>query len=216
MAGITGHTTQNCSWARGVALALILATGIGWQTPEGQSQAAASDVVETQSSAAADEAPAFTAEEAEVVASLQRLYEVWGLEFPDASIRFHADSTVECKGQGGLYREWATGPATVDVCYPGDDPKIGDIMRANVLLHELGHAYIESQADEATKASFLDALGLESWTGGEWDEQGAEYAADILVWGMMTGRHRLMVPDLDCETKSAGFTILTGLAGPAC
>ena len=189
---------------------LVTVTGT-WITLTGNASAAGEDAADPHSPATA-----FTTEEQQTVAATQRLYQAWGLEFPNVPIRFHADSTTACDGEAGLYQVWADGRATVDVCYPGDNVEIGDIMRDRVLWHEVAHAYIEPRTDEATKAAFLDELGLQAWSDTDWDQRGGENAAEILVWGMSDGRYHLTLEDIDCETKSAGFEILTGLEGPSC
>lgn len=163
-------------------------------------------------------APVWTAAEALDVEAARDMYAEWGFDFPQAAIRFHAESMTPCDGNAGLYQELVDGSLTVDVCYQNEDTELEPFLRRLTLWHEIGHAYIEPNIDEDTRSTFLDLVDLTSWHGGEWEQRGAEYATEVLVWGMTRGEYNygLILPDLECHTKTAGFTILTGLEGPPC
>lgn len=165
-------------------------------------------------SSAAD--PEVAAEETAAVDAARESYADAGLEFPDVAIRFHEDS-ANCLGHDGYYLLYVDGTATIDVCYPRQDPDVRHIPRARTLWHELAHAYIEPRIDHDTETALLHLLGLADWDEGNWGELGKENAAEILVWGIGDGRYRPReVVEFDCPTKAAAYKLLTGLVGPTC
>lgn len=152
-----------------------------------------------------------------ILRATRRLYERAGLEFPHAEIRFHPD-TAPCRGYNGYYQGFSDGTQRVDVCHSDDSAQFADIQRTRILWHELAHAYLELRLDAATKSAFLEVYGLESWSDGDWDVLGSEYAAETLVWGISGGSYRLhsRLHAVECETLATGYEILTGNDAPGC
>ena len=147
----------------------------------------------------------------EIDATVQLAYQLFegaGLVAPDAVIRFHR-TTPACNG---YYQSHADASPTVEVCYTSENPQGLDIQRLRVLSHELAHAYVEPRLDRPTRVALLDLLGLERWTGDEWQELGSEHAAEVLVWGMLDGQYRLhdRLEALDRSTLDTVYGLLTG------
>jgi hypothetical protein len=127
-----------------------------------------------------------------------------GLELPALEIAIHSD-IEDCKGNNGLYRNTGL-EIEVHVCAPWPSR----IERA--LLHELGHAWADAKLTAAQEAAFLELRGLEEWDGVEWDRQGFEHAAEILMWGLSEEAFPLTsIADTDAESLAEAFHLLTGL-----
>jgi len=48
------------------------------------------------------------------------------------------------------------------------------------------HAWLDENLDDTERADFLSLRQLNAWAdGGEWDERGAEHAAEIITWGIL-------------------------------
>jgi hypothetical protein len=80
-------------------------------------------------------------------------------------------------------------------------------------LHELGHAWLLDQADQATRSSLLEASGLTTWSNLSvpWQERGSEYAAEVLAWGLLDERIPMVrIGNPECSELTEAFEILTG------
>lgn len=91
---------------------------------------------------------------------------------------------------------------------PGLNSRIG-------ALHELGHAWLLDQADEATRSSLLESAGLTSWNdlSVPWQERGSEYAAEVLAWGLLDARVAMVrIGNPSCSELTEAFEILTDAA----
>ena len=99
-------------------------------------------------------------------------FDAAGFDRPDVSIEFPDDRT-ECFGYGGVYLPEIK---AVRIC----------MMIDTTIVHELVHAWIDENLTQDDRSEFLTLRGLDSWAyEGEWDEQGAEHAAEIITWGLM-------------------------------
>ncbi len=87
-----------------------------------------------------------------------------------------------------------------------------------LLLHELGHAWVNAWVDDETRAELIASVGAESWNDEDtpWGSRGSEWAAETLAWGLGGGGD---VPArLDGATDQLlveTWTLLTGTALPA-
>lgn len=139
-----------------------------------------------------------------------------GLQLPPLRIVFH-DNYEACGMREGVLRVSAsdtTVTRTIHSCEPNSTR-----LRRN-LLHELSHAWDQSQAiSAATRAEFLVMRGLESWDNDTlgWDQRGEEQAAEIMAWGLMK-RQAPIPTDVgnqgaqDPSSLERAFTLLTGRA----
>ena len=99
-------------------------------------------------------------------------FDVAGFDRPNVTIEFPEDRT-DCFGYGGVY---LPNTKTVRIC----------LMIDTTIVHELAHAWLDENLSEDQRTDFLNIRGLESWAyEGDWDEQGAEHAAEIITWGIM-------------------------------
>jgi hypothetical protein len=99
-------------------------------------------------------------------------FDAAGIELPDVSIAFPSQARA-CHGFGGLY---VPSKRAVRICKPSE----------RTIIHELAHAWIETTLTDGERQSFLQLRGLTTWTGGdEWDQRGAEQAAEIIAWAVM-------------------------------
>lgn len=137
--------------------------------------------------AARNPAPARTMIDSASVAWTRRVewgldrFHAAGLSLPPMEISVHGDPAV-CNGESGLYRPGD--PVEVHLCSPS--PTESRAARL-ITLHELAHAWAETQLTTSDRAAFLRLRGLEAWIdqrrpAHEW---GAEHAAEVVSWGLM-------------------------------
>ena len=160
---------------------------------------------------------AFTPEQQEFVDWAYARYKRAGLEIGEIPITFH-ETSADCYGFGGVYMR---STRTVRVCQMVD----------TTMIHELAHAWLESSTlDQADRDAFLAHRELESWadSGSDWDQRGAEQAAEVLTWGLMDRNiqirwlttssdggtevsYRLFkIPESDPDQLAAAYHALTG------
>lgn len=128
-----------------------------------------------------------------------------GLTLPSVSISVH-DHKEPCGGNGGLYRPMDV--PEVHLCSSSDP----DSRAARLItLHELAHAWCETQLGEAERAAFLRERGLTAWTDERLPrhEWGAEHAAEVVSWGLMDERIRIVrIEDAEPARLLPAFTLL--------
>jgi hypothetical protein len=134
-------------------------------------------------------------------------FDIAGLELPDLTITFHTDKTG-CKGYTGLFRRGR--PHEVHMCVSEKSPPI--VGKLNT-LHELAHAWAETQTDDETRAGFLAEREIGSWI--DTDEPkhlwGAEHAAETVSWALMDEPVRIgRIFDAEPERLATAFRLLTG------
>lgn len=104
-----------------------------------------------------------------------------GLELPSMTVEVHEDN-VACDGNAGLFQP--TSPPEVHLC-----PRRSPDSRASKLitLHELAHAWAETQLTAQERSAFLALRGLDAWVDEDAPphEWGAEHAAEVVSWGLM-------------------------------
>jgi hypothetical protein len=130
-------------------------------------------------------------------------YGAAGLDLPAITLRFH-DTDAGCRGNVG----WTEG-SHVDVC--GRVAMEAGPQR--IVLHELAHAWCDTNLGEDDRAAFDALRGVSTWNDGSstWKQRGTEQAADIVAWGLGDGS---MLPLIDGDRAPAAlaeaFRFLTG------
>jgi hypothetical protein len=104
-----------------------------------------------------------------------------GLPLPAMSITVHDDG-APCDGNSGRYLP--NDPVEVHLCTRGTaDSRVAKLTT----VHELAHAWAESQLSADERAAFLELRGLDVWNDQRCPrhERGAEHAAEVVSWGLM-------------------------------
>lgn len=157
----------------------------------------------------------FSHEERELVDFAYSRLALVGIELPDVRIEFPEDEAA-CRGYGGVY---LPSKMTVRICRPSK----------TTMIHELAHSWVETTLNTAERNAFLQQRGLDTWAGGtEWDERGAEHAAEVITWAAMdenisvrwidtrsdgstSNSWRLFkIPNSNPDELAAAFQLLTG------
>jgi hypothetical protein len=86
-----------------------------------------------------------------------------------------------CNGNSGLFRP--AHPAEVHLYLTNADNGVARLTT----LHELAHAWAETQLTDAEQESFVALRGLEVWADqrAPRHEWGAEHAAEVVSWSLM-------------------------------
>lgn len=114
----------------------------------------------------------FSTDEQELVDFAHSRFALIGIVLPDVHIEF-PDDEAACHGYGGIY---LPGELTVRICRPSK----------TTMIHELAHSWIETTFTDTDRNAFLEQRGLDTWAGGtQWDQRGAEHAAEIITWAAM-------------------------------
>jgi hypothetical protein len=124
------------------------------------------------------------------------------------------------------YADWTTGTTEILVCADSasvraaiEDHPAASTGRAPVspslaqlLLHEVSHAWLVTHADNATTQAFMREVGVDAWNdpSDDWGRRGVEWAAETLVWGLL-GRDntRRGLGSPSCAVLADGFRLLT-------
>lgn len=105
-------------------------------------------------------------------------------------------------------------PQPVDLDDPAEDAEEARTPpRAHLLLHELGHAWIVSHTDQATRDAVTAHVGASSWNDKRdpWEDRGVEWAAETLAWGLIDPPGTsLNLGNPPCSLMDSTFGILTG------
>jgi hypothetical protein len=84
-----------------------------------------------------------------------------------------------------------------------------------IILHELAHAWTLDHVNDDLQSQFLELVGLEEWHPGDdlpWAEQGVEYSADVMAWGLLDRPARMArIGNPSCQELTAAFSLLTGV-----
>jgi hypothetical protein len=84
-----------------------------------------------------------------------------------------------------------------------------------IILHELAHAWTLDHVGDDLQSQFLELVGLEEWHPDDdlpWAEQGVEYSADVMAWGLLDKPARMgRIGNPSCEDLTAAFRLLTGV-----
>ena len=131
-----------------------------------------------------------------------------GLPLPPVTFRHHLDP-AGCNGSDGLHRSVGS-RSVIELCNAG--PGSGT---DRVILHELAHAWSFHSLTDERKAAFKELRGWKYWLdydNADWADNGAEQAAEIIVWALSD--HPVQVIKVDhntCTELLAGYITLTGL-----
>lgn len=120
-----------------------------------------------------------------------------GLELPPLDVTFH-DGAASCDGHRGLYR-LVDGIADIEICTTTD----------HVILHEIAHAWVETNLNADHRSIWMDYWGLDTWNRQDidWSLRGNEKAADAIAYAL----GRIPSDPADSLLKYlCGYQLLTG------
>ena len=144
---------------------------------------------------------ASTAHDAIVGEALDR-FAAAGLDLPSLRIVFDDDERA-CQGHRGMF-DPAQQPWRVTIC--SDLPFVP--------VHELAHAWIESNVDEPTRERYLQVRNKAGWSSSrlDWNERGVEDAAFVIQQNLTSNR----TGELDDEwnSRATAYELLTGTTSP--
>jgi hypothetical protein len=132
-------------------------------------------------------------------------FEVAGLTAPSVRIAFRDDAD-DC----GEHLGFARGDR-VDVC-----AALVNAMTRRILLHEVGHVWLDQNTGPSTRRGFLELRGLPSWNspGDPWELRGFEQGAEIISWALGERILTAQIPDNRPDALGRAFAFLTGRALP--
>lgn len=143
------------------------------------------------------------AEERAIDWSIRRYREA-GLDgMQDLEVYLHRSHDA-CDGGLGLYHA-----GRIDLCTKDSS----DPYRRKFALHEMAHAWIESNVDAAVLDRFMDVRGIAAWNDRsfDWKDRGTEQAAEIVTWGLGEGEIAPLLPEAtDAPTLARLYELLTG------
>jgi hypothetical protein len=127
-----------------------------------------------------------------------------GIGAPTVAVRFH-DDVEACGGRTG--RAWN---GIVDLCGIH-----ANHLSRRTLIHEVAHIWVDAHVTVDLQARFLRERGLETWNDpdAEWEQRGAEHAAEIVEWalsGQGIGVELPSIPDNDPRELADAYRLLTG------
>ena len=144
-------------------------------------------------------------------------YEAAGLPLPQVASVTFLNARAACYNLGGQALT-TEGETNITLCRTPEDVCLDDTCddwvasSRQLWLHELAHPWLDEYVDEATRATFLEFVGLPRWADQDdpWQERGVERAADMLAFGLMDEPVEID-PEFtrNCEERTAGFRILT-------
>ena len=122
---------------------------------------------------------------------------------PDLEVYLHRSHDA-CNGDIGLYHGGRIDLCTEDSSEP---------YQRKFALHEMAHAWIESNVDTAVLERFMDIRGIAAWNDRsfDWKDRGTEQAAEIVTWGLGEGEIAPLLPEAtDAPTLARLYELLTG------
>lgn len=143
------------------------------------------------------------AEEQAVDWALHR-YRLAGLEdMPSLDVYLHP-SHEACNEGIGLYHA-----GRIDLCTTTSSAS----YQRKFALHEMAHAWIESNVEPASLDRFMQVRGIATWNdrSDDWKDRGTEQAAEIVTWGVGEGEIAPLLPETaDVRTLGGLYELLTG------
>jgi hypothetical protein len=138
-----------------------------------------------------------------------------------AEPRFDAvvfEPSRQCIGRAGRLIQ-SVGVRTLYLCFFESDLCLGAgqcqepslAVRGDV-LHELAHAWTLDHVTTDLEERFLDLVGLDIWQQADmpWADQGVEYSAEVIAWGLLDRPSRMArIGDPSCEDLTEAFRLLT-------
>jgi hypothetical protein len=144
-----------------------------------------------------------TTQERAIDWSIRRYREAGLAGLPDLEVYLHRSHDA-CNGGIGLYHG-----GRIDLCTEDSS----DPYRRKFALHEMAHAWIESNVDTAVLERFMDVRGIAAWNDRsfDWKDRGTEQAAEIVTWGLGEGEIAPLLPQAtDAPTLARLYELLTG------
>ena len=148
---------------------------------------------------------ATAAEERQVDWAFHRYSEGGLTHMPPLEVFLHRDHDA-CNGGIGLYYS-----GRIDLCTKSSS----EPYQRKFALHEMAHAWAETNVDARTRERFMDVRGIASWNdrAEAWKERGTEQSAEIIAWGLGEGEIAPLLPTpVDAETLASLYELLTGRA----
>ena len=143
------------------------------------------------------------AEEQAVDWALHR-YRLAGLEdMPSLDVYLHR-SHEACNDGIGLYHV-----GRIDLCTKASS----EPYQRKFALHEMAHAWIESNVEPAILDRFMQVRAIATWNDRsyDWKERGTEQAAEVVAWGLGEGEMSPLLPEaVDAPTLAGLYELLTG------
>jgi hypothetical protein len=132
-------------------------------------------------------------------------FEGAGLDDPRVEIHFHGSSSG-CGGHLGYAQL-----GRVDVCTVFENE-----AARRILLHEMGHIWIDQNVPQRMRDRFLELRHLSTWNASSvgWDQRGYEQGAEIVAWALGDRILTAQIPDNRPSQLGAGFELLAGVAPP--
>jgi hypothetical protein len=126
----------------------------------------------------------------------------------------------ECVGRSGRLIQ-SEGRRNLFICLFESDlcPAAGECQEPTlavrgIILHELAHAWTLDHVDDDLQSRFLQLVGLDEWHSDAdlpWAEQGVEYSADVMAWGLLDKPARMArIGNPGCQDLTDAFRLLTG------
>jgi hypothetical protein len=99
-----------------------------------------------------------------------------------------------------------------DLCLGTGQCQEPSLSVRGAVLHELAHAWTLDHVSSDLERRFLDLVGLDVWQQADlpWSEQGVEYSAEVIAWGLLDRQSRMArIGSPDCAELAAAFRLLT-------
>lgn len=155
----------------------------------------------------------FTAADDALVTATYERFDSAGLQLSsEIAVSFH--STLDkCNGNLGLHTT-ENNHARIRICWSHEDPFVQGVLREQALVHEMAHAWIAANVNDAQRQAFVELTNSDSWglAASLWEERGTERAADLLTWALLDPS--VLFVDVDrapCTTWHEAYQLLTGL-----
>jgi hypothetical protein len=133
-----------------------------------------------------------------------RRYRLAGLDgMPSLDVYLHR-SHGACNQGIGLYHA-----GRIDLCTKTSS----EPYQRKFALHEMAHAWTESNVEPAILDRFMQIRGIATWNDRsyDWKERGTEQAAEIVTWGVGEGEIAPLLPEtVDVRTLAGLYRLLTG------
>jgi len=162
------------------------------------------------------EATPLSATEAELLAASADLFHSNGMDLPDGLVASFHDDEADCEDMLGLFTVEEDGPR-VRVCWTHDDPGVQRRLQEQALVHELAHAWVDSNVSDGTREEFVVLTEAETWNSrsSEWNDRGTERAADLITWALLDPAVLFVdFASVPCETWIAAFELITSSPTP--
>jgi hypothetical protein len=136
------------------------------------------------------------------------LFDQAELGLPLMRFTYHGDDTTACSGWRGAHTVEGD-RSVIDICTSDAGP-VTEVL----VLHEVAHAWASIGLSEQRQDEFQALRGYTEWRNHvdlAWHENGAEQAAEIMVWGLVDRPVGIVtIKGHSCDELDAGYRVLTG------